>query len=131
MITSVIEKMIGVSIDILKVMSYLVFDYICVTILLNVVEINTLNLLIKRICLIVFFFFVDYILSVVFKQPMVLTLIKPALEYYLANAENYPQYVFKIILELGKFVVRICLDLFLFVGFLMAYMADVVVYFFK
>ena len=101
MITSVIEKMIGVSIDILKVMSYLVFDYICVTILLNVVEINTLNLLIKRICLIVFFFFVDYILSVVFKQPMVLTWIKPALDYYLANAENHPQYIFIFFFEVS------------------------------
>ena len=51
----------------------LLFYYLILTISLNVMKVDTLNNLIKRIIFIFLFVSICYTLSVVFKQPIVLS----------------------------------------------------------
>jgi hypothetical protein len=47
--------------------------YVVSTALLNVVKVATLHKLLKRVCLILFFFSICYSLSLIMKQPMVIS----------------------------------------------------------
>ena len=95
----------------------IMFYYLILTITLNVMKVDTLNNLMQRLIYIFLFVSICYTLSVVFKQPIVLSWMKPAFFYFITVAERDTSFMLCSFFQFSYFL----LSLFSFMYFLMVH----------